>query len=221
MQLVDLVALVGAVVAAGISLPQFILVVRTKDTHGLSLTAWLLNLGGATAWLNHGFRVSEINMIWPNAWGIIAAMTVLWFLRRNGRYRSLLQLWPAAAIAAAVIGLDYLVGTAAFGFTIVGPQVYGMIRQAIALMRAPLVSGVSVTTWGFQVLCQLTWTIWGIMAHEPGTLIVSSISLVAASVTLSLRILRALGMGPIWPPKRRRTQPAGVAASDPADPAPR
>ena len=197
MGLVDAIAFCGAVLAAGNSVPQFALVVRTKDTHGLALTTWVIALGTGIGWLAHGIKLLEPNMIWPNTWGVIVTVTILYFLRRNGRYTSLTTLLPGIGIAALLIGLDNFVGSAAFGFCIVVPQAYGMVRQGIALMRAPQVSGVSVTSWIVQVLNQIMWLIWAVMTHEAGTFIASVVSLVAASFVLLWRVLRACGVGPI------------------------
>ena len=197
MELVDAIAFCGAVLAAAISVPQFALVVRTKDTHGLALTTWVISLGTGIGWLAHGIKLVEANMIWPNIWGVTVAVTILYFLRRNGRYTSLVTVLPGLGLAGLLIGLDNLVGSAAFGICVVVPQAYGMVRQGIALMRAPQVSGVSISSWVFQVLNQIVWLIWAVMTHETGTFIAASVSLVAASFVLLWRILRACGLGPM------------------------
>lgn len=197
MDLVDVIALCGAVVAAAISVPQFVLVMRTKDTHGLSLTTWIICLGTGIGWLAHGIKLPEINMVWPNIWGIWVAGTVLYFLRRNRRYRSPIPVLLGLGLGALMIGLDNLIGSAGFGLAVVVPQAYGMVRQGIAVMRAPQVTGVSVSTWIFQVLNQIVWLVWAILTHETGTFIAAVISLVAASFVLTWRILRACGVGPV------------------------
>ena len=197
MGLVDAIAFCGAVLAAAISVPQFALVVRTKDTHGLALTTWVISLGTGIGWLAHGIKLLEPNMIWPNMWGVTVTITILYFLRRNGRYTSLVTLLPGAGLALLLIGLDSFVGSAAFGICVVVPQAYGMVRQGIALMRAPQVSGVSISSWVFQVLNQIVWLIWAVMTDEVGTFIAAGISLVAASFVLLWRVLRACGLGPI------------------------
>ena len=197
MQLVDAMAFLGAVFAAAISVPQFWLVARTRDTHGLALTSWVIALGTGIGWLNHGFRLMEIHMIWPNVLSLGFTIIILLFLRSNGRYRSFVAWLPGLALGGLLIGLDYGVGTAAFGLAVVGPQAYGMARQGVALIRAPQVTGVSIPTWVLQVSCQLVWLIWAIWTLETGTLICAAISLVVASFVLTWRVLRACGLGPI------------------------
>ncbi|MDR0284008.1 MAG: hypothetical protein LBI33_03845, partial [Propionibacteriaceae bacterium] len=187
----------GAAVSAGISVPQFLLVVRTKVTHGLSLAAWVITLGTLIGWLGHGIKLAEPNMIWPNIWSLITAGTVLYFLRRNGRYTSLATLLPGLALGALLVSLDNLVGSAVFGIVAMVPAVYGMIRQGIALMHAREVTGVSVWAWILQVVCQGTWLTWAVMADEIGTLISASVTIVAAAYVLTWRILRAAGLGPV------------------------
>jgi len=197
MEVVDVIAFFGAVVAAAISVPQFLLVVRTKDTHGLALTTWVISLGTGIGWLAHGVKIPEVNMIWPNIWGVFVAVTILYFLRRNGRFHSWSAVLPGLGLAALLVGLDTIVGSAAFGLTVVIPQAYGMVRQGIAVLRAPLVTGVSVTAWIFQVTNQIIWGVWAAMTHETGTFISAVISLVAALFVLTGRVLRARGMKPV------------------------
>lgn len=209
MDLVTWIALLGAVLAAGISLPQFLLVVRTKTTHGLSLMAWVIAIGTGLGWLNHGIRLGVVNMIWPNLWSLTVAATVLYFLRRNGRYSRLTALLPGFALAAVLIGMDYVVGSAAFGITMAVPQVFGMLRQALALIRSPQVTGVSIMSWVLQVINQVVWMTWAYLIHESGTLICASASLVSAAFVLTWRILRACGLGPI---------PLGQRANVPVEP---
>ncbi|MCL2736404.1 MAG: hypothetical protein FWD75_07210 [Propionibacteriaceae bacterium] len=197
MSLITVIAVCGAIVAAGISVPQFLLVLRTRDTHGLSMTAWVISIGTSAAWLSHGLKNGEINQVWPNVWGVVVAFIILYFLRRNGRFRSWAAVLPGVALGALIIGIDTVVGTVAFGLTIIVPQAYGMIRQGIAVMRARQVTGVSIMAWVFQVSCQGIWAVWGAMTKEAGTFITSAIALVIAVFVLVWRILRELGMGPI------------------------
>ena len=208
MELVDAMAFLGAVLAAAISVPQFWLVARSRDTHGLALASWVIALGTGIGWLNHGVRLAEIHMIWPNVLSLIITVTILCFLRSNGRYRSFAVWLPGLALGGLLAGLDYGLGTAAFGMAVVVPQGYGMARQGVELVRALQVTGVSIPTWVLQVACQLVWLIWAIWTNETGTLICAAISLVIASFVLCWRILRACGLGPIG---GRRSE----AASDP------
>ncbi len=191
------IIVIGALTAVSITIPQFRLVVTTKDTHGLSLTAWVVGLGGQIGWLAHGIILAEFHMIWPNTWNLFVAITMLYFLRRNGSYRSLTTLLPGLGLGALLVGLDLGVGSAAFGIVIVAPQAYSMTRQGLALMRAPQVSGVSIASWVFQVANQLVWLVWSLMTWELGTLISAVVSLAASGFTLTWRILRACGVGPV------------------------
>ena len=202
--MVGYIAFVAAVVACSISVPQFLLVVRTKSTHGLSLTAWVISLGTGIGWLGHGFKLGEINLIWPNFWILSVVGTILYFLRRNGHYRSLAALLPGLGLAILLVGLDNFVSSAAFGLLVMIPQAYGMIKQGIELMRAPQVTGVSTGAWVLQVVNQLLWLVWAVLAHEPGTTISAAVCLGPAIYVLVWCILRARGVGPVLadaPPK--------------------
>ncbi len=197
MHMADLIILIGALTVVGISVPQFRLVVATKDTRGLSVTAWVLGLGGQIGWLAHGVKLGEIHMVWPNIWGLIVVLTMLYYLHRNGAYQSYVTVLPGVALGGLLVGLDVFVGTAVFGVAIVIPQALSMTRQGIAVMTSPQVSGVSITTWVFQVFNQAIWLTWSAMTVEIGTLISCVISIIAAGFTLTWLILRARGVGPV------------------------
>ncbi|MCL1923038.1 MAG: hypothetical protein FWG15_04115 [Propionibacteriaceae bacterium] len=197
MTLPDYFALAGAILVAGVATPQFLLVVRTKDTHGLATLTWILNMAIAIGWASHGIKIPEIHMIWPNSWALIVAGTVLYFLHRNGVLTSWLPVIGGLGMAGVFIGFDYVFGTTAYGLAIVVPQGYAMVRQGIELMRAPEVTGVSTLAWVLQVLTQATWLTWAIMTSEWGSMIAAGVSLVTASFVLTFRVLRGLGMGPV------------------------
>ena len=203
--MVDYIAFCAAVCSASISIPQFILVVRTKVTHGLSLTMWVLSLGTGIGWLCHGFKLGVINMIWPNFWILFVVVTILYFLRRNGRYRSVVKLLPGIALAALLVGLDNFVGSAAFGAAVIVPQVYGMMRQGLSLMRSPLVTGVSTGAWVLMVINHALWLTWAIMSQEIGTMISGAVCVGPAIFVLTWCILRARGVGPVGSGKGAET----------------
>lgn len=196
MSALDVLGWCGAIASVCISLPQFLLVVRTKRTHGLALIAWVIALGTGIGWLDHGIKLMSLQQIVCNTWGIAVTVVILWFLYRNGRYRSWLTLLPGLVLGAVLATVDWRIGSAAFGLLIIIPQAFGMARQGITLMRAPLVNGVAIPTWFAQVCNQAIWLGWGLLAHDAGIQISSSVSLVAASFVLTLRLLRASGRGP-------------------------
>jgi len=194
--MIEFIALVGAVVSASISVPQFLLVLRTKSTKGLSMTPWVISIGTGIGWICHGLRVGEINLAWPSMWGLVVSATLLYYLRRNGHYHSLTKLLPGFALAALLVALDNGLGSVAFGLAVIWPSVYGMMRQGIALMRSPDVTGVSVGAWVLQVLNQAMWLYWAICVHEMGTIISGAVCLGPAIFVLTWRLIRANGAGP-------------------------
>ena len=198
--------------AASISIPQFLLVVRTKQTHGLALTSWIISLGTNIGWLGHGIKLLQIDQIWPNAWALCATITVLYFLRRNGRYQNLAKLLPGLGLAVLLITVDNLVGSEAFGLVVIVPAVFSMMRQGIALMRAPKVEGVSAGMWALQVANQVLWLVWAIVVREPGTGISSAVCLGPAVFVLTWRLLRAHGVGPVGAAAVSEPEPIALAA---------
>jgi len=203
MEWAEVLGWAGALAVVCIQLPQFLLVVRTRNTHGLSLTTWVIAIGTSIGWFDHGLRLAEPVQIWPNILGLITTATIVYFLWRNGRFRSLRTLLPGFALGALLVGLDWGVSSMAFGIAVIIPQAYGMIRQAIALMRAPIVTGVSIPAWVAQVANQAIWLAWSILKHEWGTGISASVSVVCALFVLTWRLLRAGGLGPILPSRAR------------------
>lgn len=195
----------GALAVVCITLPQFFLVVRTKQTHGLALTTWVIAIGTSIGWFDHGLRLMEPVQIWPNILGLVNTAVIIYFLRRNRRFRSWTTLLPGFALGGLLVGLDWGVSSAAFGIAVIVPQAYGMIRQGIALMRAAAVTGVSISAWVAQVANQAIWLAWSILKTEWGTGISAAVSVVCAGFVLTWRLLRLAGIGPVL-----TTKPAPV-----------
>lgn len=186
----------GVLTSLCISLPQFLLVVRTGNTRGIAVMSWMIGLGTGLAWLSHGIKLASVPQIVCNSWGLVATLVILWFLHRNRRYTPWLLVVPGLILALALVGLDWRVSSAAFGMAVIVPGAFGMLRQGLALMRAPNVTGVAIPTWIAQVINQIVWISWGVVGHDAGIKISASVSLVVASFVLTLRLLRAAGHGP-------------------------
>ncbi len=195
--LISVLGWTGAVLATVNSLPQFLLVVRTKQAHGLSVILWIINIGTAMAWLGHGIKLAEVPQMIPNVWGFCVAWMILFYLRRDGKLRSWLWTIPGVALGAALILTDLLVSSAVFGAAIIIPQAFGIVRQGVAVMRSPSVEGVSIAMWVLQTANQTVWMLWGILAGDPGLWIGAGVSMVCALYVLVWRLLRRAGLGPI------------------------
>ncbi|MDR0847669.1 MAG: hypothetical protein LBN10_01280 [Propionibacteriaceae bacterium] len=202
----DVLGWIGACLGLAISLPQVILVVRTGSTHGLSLVTWVITLGTGLAWTGHGIKLAEQPQIWPNIVTWIATCTILYYLHRNGRFRSWKVVLPGLALGIGLICIDNFISATAFGACVIFPQAFGILKQGIALMRAPLVTGVSPMAWVLQVTNQGVWLTWALLSREPGIGISAAVSLVCGAFVLTWRILRMKGLGPIseWPSTKAR-----------------
>jgi len=195
--MINIIAFCAAIVSASISIPQFLLVVRTKRTDGLSVITYVIGLGTGIGWLCHGLRLAQINLTWPNMWGLTVTITVLYFLHRNHRYQSLFKLVPGLLLGLALVSLDNIAGSLAFGLAVIWPSTFGMIRQGMSVLQTPKVTGVAIGSWVLQVLNQMLWLIWAVSVHETGTMISAAVCLGPAIFVLTARVLRERGMGPI------------------------
>jgi len=200
MTVIQLLGWVGGVTASAMWVPQFLALIRTRDTRGLSVPIWIVYVGTTTGWLAHGIRLGQLFMILANVVGLLATITSLVYLRRDGKLKHLWWVLGGVAFAALLIGLDARVGSAAFGATVVTPVAITMGIQGVELMRAPRVSGVSIGAWVWQLANQLVWGAWGLLTHEPGTIISAIVSTVLASYVLGWRLAREWGVGPVLAP---------------------
>ncbi|MDR2620545.1 MAG: hypothetical protein LBC29_05460 [Propionibacteriaceae bacterium] len=198
MSFVEVLGWAAALTVMGISLPQLALLLRTRDTAGLALPTWIINLGTYIGWLSHGIKLGQWPMAIPNVWGLGCTIGILLVLVRVRNLNPIKVLAPGVLLGAAMVGLDYFVASWAFGIMAMVPGCISMGRQGWELTRAPDVSGVSTASWVWQVATQALWMVWGLLVVDWGTIISTFFSVIVAGIVLVLLVARARGWVPAY-----------------------
>jgi MtN3 and saliva related transmembrane protein len=193
---VDVLGWCAALSVIGISIPQLVLLLRTRDTSGIAVTTWVINLGTYIGWLSHGIVLNQWPMIAPNILGLGATLAILYALMRQ-RKLSFVRLYaPGLTLGALMIVLDLFIASSAFGIAAMIPGCISMGRQGVELLRSPDVTGVSTASWFWQVATQALWFVWAILVHDPGTTISTIVSVIVAAIVLAIRVFRGRGWHP-------------------------
>ena len=75
--MVDIIGLVSAILTTLSFLPQTLMVVRSGQTSGISLTMYAMFTTGVAGWLAYGFLVGALPIILANAITLALAATIL------------------------------------------------------------------------------------------------------------------------------------------------
>ncbi len=209
-------ALVGTV----LGLPQMVRLARGRNVEGLSLPAWQLILGLNLAWASHGIIIGQLNLIVPNVFGLVSTLPILFLMSRELRRSLPLVLVPGVLVAAGMVTVDVLFGTAAYGMVAIWPALFANVGQSLELIRSPRVRGVSPFFLIVGVLNQALWLTWGLLVHDAGTQITATTTLVITSFNLVWWILRKSGLRSFGVPTRdemraflRARRPARAASA--------
>jgi uncharacterized protein with PQ loop repeat len=193
----------GALTAVGTSAPQVARLVRTRDSSGVSASAWTLCLGASLGWASHGVQLGLPNQVLPNVAVAAASLAVMNQLRRIDGLALAPRLLPAAALGATMACVDHFLGTVVFGLMIPIPGAVGALAQGSRLVRSAQVTGVPVLGLALGAANSTVWLAWALIAHEPGTAIASSVGGSLALFNLVWRVLRACGLRPMLVEARR------------------
>ncbi|HRA76177.1 MAG TPA: hypothetical protein PLE12_08075, partial [Propionicimonas sp.] len=166
---VDVVGWLGALTATILGIPQAIRLLRTSDTRGVSLVAWQAILAINIGWTSHGIVLGQPAMIVPNALALAATVPVLVVLARSHGLGPLQVFLPGLLGAAAMIGVDLLLGSAGYGLAALVPALIANAGQGIALVRSPVVVGVAPGFLLIQVVNQALWLVWALLVPDRGT----------------------------------------------------
>lgn len=184
MTAVVIIGWVAALTATLLGVPQAVRLVRTRNTEGLSLLAWqaigVINL----AWTSHGILIGQWNMIIPNALAISSTVPVLYLMAKDLRISLLRVVVPVLLAAAAMISIDLIFGSAAFGVAGIVAAVIANASQSVELVRAPHVDGVSPLFLVAQVVNQTLWLTWAFLVPDIGTIISAGVTWVIAGFNL-------------------------------------
>jgi uncharacterized protein with PQ loop repeat len=184
MTAVEIVGWAAAFVGTVLGLPQVVRLARTRNVEGLSLPFWQLILALNIAWTSHGIILVKANLIVPNVFGLASTLAILIMMARElGRPLGRVFL-PGVLIAAAMIAVDLVLGTAAYGMVAMWPALIANAGQTLELVRSPRVTGVSPVFLIGGVLNQALWLGWGLLVPDVGTQIAATSTLAITGINL-------------------------------------
>lgn len=211
---VTVVGWVAVALGMSVAVPQLVRLARTRKVDGLSLTAWRSILVANIAWAAHGIRLEQFAMVLSNTIGLCSTLPILFLLSRQFRRNLLTLVLPSLVVAAAMITVDHLVGSAAFGVMAITVALVSNIGQSMQLVRAPHVTGVSPVFVTMAVLNQTAWIVWGLLVKDAGTIMTASTVCGLTSVNLLWYGMRRLGLRAFFPHEMPAVLPV-VAVGEP------
>jgi uncharacterized protein with PQ loop repeat len=191
-----------------VALPQLVRLARTRKVDGLSLTSWRSILAMNIAWAAHGIRLEAPALIITNSIGLCSTLPILYLLSRQFSRRLVPLLLPSLAVAAAMIAVDNILGSAAYGVVAITIALVSNLGQSMQLVRAPHVTGVSPLFVTMAVVNQSVWIAWGLLARDPGTIMTASTVCGLASFNLLWYALRRGGLRAFLPQDTLTPPPA-------------
>lgn len=200
-----IVAVIGWVATATgmtLALPQLFRLARTRNVEGLSLIGWQAGLAINIGWMTHGILIGQAPQALTSGVGLCATVPILILMSRALGRGPLVTLLPGLALGAAMVAVDQLIGSAAYGSFAVLPMTICLGAQSLALIRSPQVGGVSTPSLLLGTMNQVLWTAWSFLVQDSG----SMISAAAASILVAFNL--------VWFVLRRRGLPAYFSYAD-------
>ena len=210
----DIVGWLAVCVGMVVALPQLVRLARTHKVDGLSLTSWRSILAMNVAWAAHGVRLGAPALIITNSIGLCSTVPILYLLARRFRRPLVPLLLPSLVVAAAMIAVDHILGSAAYGLAAITIALVSNLGQSMQLVRAPHVSGVSPLFVTLAVLNQAVWVVWGLLVKDAGTVMTASTVCGLTSFNLLWYVLRRLGLRAFFPHATLEMPPV-VAVGEP------
>jgi uncharacterized protein with PQ loop repeat len=199
---VEIVGWAAAFVGTVLGLPQAVRLARTRNVEGMSLPFWQVVLGLNLAWTAHGIILAKANLIVTNVFGVVPTLAILVLMARE-LLRPLPRVFvPGLLIAAIMIGVDLVLGTAAFGVVAIWPALFANAGATLELVRSPRVTGVSPLFLLGSVVNQALWLAWGLLVPDMGTQIAAAFTLGIVGLNLLWWAARKLGLRSFGVPTR-------------------
>jgi len=205
---------VAVAIGMCVAVPQLVRLARTRKVDGLSLIAWRSILAMNIAWAAHGIRLGQFALILTNSMGLCSTLPILYLLARQFRRNLLVLMLPSLVVAAVMITVDHVLGSAAYGVAAITVALVSNLGQSMQLVRAPHVSGVSPLFVTLAVLNQAVWVVWGLLVKDAGTVMTASTVCGLTSFNLLWYVLRRLGLRAFFPHATLEMPPV-VAVGEP------
>jgi len=196
--LVEIIGWLGGLTSTVMLLPQLFALLRTGDTTGMAWPMWVVFIGVTLGWISHGIHIGQAFIVVSNAVSFIATVVSLVYLRRAKKLPSWWLVLIGVGFAGLLVALDWGIGSAYFGATVVTPIAVAKLYQGVRIMRDPQISGVSVGSWVAQLANELVWLTWALMTIEPGTIISAAVTGTCNAFVLTWLLLRRHGVGPVF-----------------------
>jgi len=203
--LVDVIGWSATCVGALLALPQLLRLLRTGHLEGVSLFAWRAVLVLNIIWMVHGIRIGQPPQIVTNVIALCITLPILVVLSRSLGRSLPMVLAPSLAAAAVVVGIDYFLGSLAFGIAAIIPGMFSNAGQSVELVRSPEVQGVAPLFLIMAVLNQVLWLTWALMVRDPGTIFAAVMTLTITGFNLTWYTLRRFGLRALF---ARASEPA-------------
>jgi uncharacterized protein with PQ loop repeat len=210
---VELFGWLGTLVGTVLGLPQLIRLARTRSIEGLSLAGWQAMLAVNIGWTAHGISIGQPPQIITSAFSLLATVPILFLMARELQRRLLPILLPGLLFAAAMITIDQVLGSTAYGAVAILPAVLANAGQSLQLVRAPHIKGVSVLFLLLAVVNQVFWLTWAHLVPDAGTIIAATTTGSIAAFNLTWYALRTMGM-----PTYLRRDPDRAPPTPPGEP---
>jgi uncharacterized protein with PQ loop repeat len=208
---VDVLGWVATVVGTVLALPQLVRLVRTRNIEGLSLVGWQTALVLNVAWTVHGLSIGQLPQILSSSLALFTTVPILLLMTRELGRRVLPTVLPSLAVATAMIAVDLLLGSAAYGIVAIFPGIAITAAQSVELVRAEHVRGVSPLSLVLGFVNLTLWAIWAALVNDSGTMIAVSTTWFVALFNLIWYALRRLGLRAFFVPA---AEPEPVAVAD-------
>ena len=197
MSAVEVIGWAGTVSGTILGLPQVLRLVRTRRVDGLSLTAWQAMLVVNLSWTAHGISIGQVPQIVTSALGLCSTLPILYLMARELQRHLLPVLLPGLLATGALIAVDQILGSAAFGAAAIIAAVVANAGQSIELIRSKRIVGVSVLFLVLAVVNQGLWLSWAILVPDIGTMIFATVTGTITVFNLTWWSLRMLGLRPL------------------------
>jgi uncharacterized protein with PQ loop repeat len=191
---VELFGWLGTLVGTVLGLPQLFRLARTRSIEGLSLVGWQAMLAVNIGWTVHGISIGQPPQIITSAFSLLATVPILFLMSRELHRRLLPILLPGLLLAAAMIAIDQVLGSAAYGAVAILPAVLANAGQSLQLVRSPHIKGVSVLFLLLAVVNQVFWLTWAYLVPDAGTIIAATTTGTIAAFNLTWYALRRMGL---------------------------
>ena len=212
MSVLVLVGWSATAVGTVLGIPQLLRTARTRNVEGLSLVAWQAILAVNLGWAAHGLRIGQPPQYVASILSLFATVPILHILSRELGRRSLVTFLGGLGLAAAMIGVDQLLGSAAYGVFAIFPGVLAIAGQSVQLVRAPDVRGVSTASLLLGALNQTLWAIWSVLVGDSGSMIAVLTTSVLVAFNVVWYFMRRLGLRAFFAPEAA----SGLLVSSPA-----